>query len=116
MFLASFIAFSGSGVKAPDPNLISITSASTPSASFLDKMDEMISEVESTVAVTSRTAYIRLSAGARYSVWPMIAMRWSRTSCRNRSIPGWASKPGMLSSLSTVPPVCASPRPEIIGR
>ena len=40
--------------KAPEPTLTSITSASSPAASFLERMDAVISRIDSTVAVTSR--------------------------------------------------------------
>ena len=43
-------------MKAPLPTLTSSTSASTPSASFFDMMEEAISGIDSTVAVTSRSA------------------------------------------------------------
>ncbi len=74
-----------------------------------------MSGIDSTVAVASRNAYIFRSAGAISLVCPMRAhpMRsiWARA---------WASvsdvvNPGIASSLSSVPPVCPSPRPDIIG-
>ena len=47
---------SGVGMKAPEPTLTSITSASSPAASFLERIDAVISGIDSTVAVTSRAA------------------------------------------------------------
>ena len=44
----------------------------------------------STVAVTSRIEYSRLSAGARSAVWPMIAQPTVRTTRRNVTIGGSA--------------------------
>ena len=43
-------------IKAPLPVLTSRTSASSPAASFLERIEATISEMFSTVAVTSRTA------------------------------------------------------------
>ena len=50
-------------MNAPEPNLTSITSASSPAASFLDRIEATISGIDSTVPVTSRSAYSRRSAG-----------------------------------------------------
>ena len=47
---------SGSGSTAPLPNLMSSTSASSPAASFFERMDATMSGRQSTVAVTSRIA------------------------------------------------------------
>ena len=43
-------------MKAPSPTFTSSTIASAPAASFLDMIEEAISERWSTVAVTSRRA------------------------------------------------------------
>ena len=43
-------------MNAPLPTFTSSTSASMPSASFFDMIDEEISGIDSTVAVTSRSA------------------------------------------------------------
>ena len=51
-------------MNAPLPTFTSSTNASTPSASFLHMMDDAISGMDSTVAVTSRREYRRPSAGA----------------------------------------------------
>ena len=53
---ASTVAVSSDGAKAPEPTLMSMTSASSPAASFFDRIDAVISGMESTVAVTSRIA------------------------------------------------------------
>ncbi len=53
---ASLRAELKSFMKAPLPTLTSSTRASMPSASFLDMIDEAISGIDSTVAVTSRKA------------------------------------------------------------
>ena len=76
---ASSIVF----MNAPSPTLTSRTIASAPPASFLDMMLAAISETLSTVAVTSRSAYKRLSAGTRFALWPMIARPISRTWATN---------------------------------
>jgi len=60
-------------MNAPLPDLTSITSASRPAAIFFDKIDAVMSGIDSTVPVTSRIAYRRRSAGARSAVCPMIA-------------------------------------------
>ena len=51
-------------MNAPLPTLTSSTSASTPSASFFDMIEDEISGIDSTVPVTSRSAYSLRSAGA----------------------------------------------------
>jgi len=82
MLSARATDFSSVGMKAPLPVLTSITSASRPAASFLDRIEPVIMAIDSTVAVTSRTAYTRLSAGASCAVWPMMATPTSRTTSR----------------------------------
>jgi hypothetical protein len=49
-------AVSMSGRNAPEPTLTSSTSASVPSAIFLDMMEDAMSGIDSTVPVTSRRA------------------------------------------------------------
>ncbi|MNU05005.1 hypothetical protein D3C72_2496570 [compost metagenome] len=44
------------GMKAPEPVFTSRISAPRPAASFLDRIDAVISEMDSTVPVTSRMA------------------------------------------------------------
>ena len=53
---ASSRAWSSSGRKAPEPTLTSMTSASRPAASFLERIDATISGIDSTVPVASRIA------------------------------------------------------------
>ena len=53
---ASSEAFAGSDIKAPLPVFTSRTSADVPSAIFLLMIDDAISGIASTVAVTSRSA------------------------------------------------------------
>ena len=43
-------------MKAPEPVLTSMTSASTPAARFFDRIEAVIKGIDSTVAVTSRIA------------------------------------------------------------
>ena len=52
-------------MKAPEPTLTSRTKPLLQTASFLDIIEAAINGIESTVAVTSRKAYIFLSAGTR---------------------------------------------------
>ena len=59
-------------MKAARPTLMSITSAANPSAAFFDRIEPVISGVEAMRPVTSRIAYIRLSAGAISPVCPPI--------------------------------------------
>ncbi len=51
-------------MNAPDPNFTSRTSPDAPSAIFLLMIELAISGIDSTVEVTSRSAYSFLSAGA----------------------------------------------------
>ena len=82
---ASSRARSSAGINAPEPNLTSMTSASRPAASFLDRIEPTISGIDSTVPVASRIAYSRRSAGARRAVWPTIAQPTRATAARRRS-------------------------------
>ena len=75
-------------INAPLPNVTSCTRPTRPAASFFDKMDEVMSGMLSTVAVTSRMAYRRRSAGARSAVAPMIAQPTSRTTRRKVALSG----------------------------
>ena len=43
-------------MKAPEPLFTSITSAESPAASFFDRIEAVMSGIDSTVAVTSRIA------------------------------------------------------------
>ena len=103
---------SSSFMNAPEPVLTSSRIAPAPPASFLLMMLEAISAMSSTVAVTSRSAYIALSAGTRSAVCAHtarpIASTWAISSSPESSV----RMPGIASSLSSVPPVCPSPRPE----
>ena len=102
-------------MKAPDPTLTSSTIASVPAASFLDMMLEAIRGMLRTVEVTSRSAYIFLSAGTRFPDWPMTETPISLTISLNRPIGISTCVPGIDSSLSIVPPVCPSPLPLIFA-
>ena len=87
-----------------------------PSASFFDMIDDAISGSDSTVAVTSRSAYSRLSAGAIRAVWPIRQHAELVDELREVvDAAGRREKPGIDSSLSSVPPVWPSPRPDTIG-
>ena len=75
-------------------------------------IEDAISGIASTVAVTSRSAYNFLSAGAKPAPAAQIT---APQSCNTLSISSFdkdARQPGIDSSLSNVPPVCPKPRPE----
>jgi hypothetical protein len=56
-----------------------------------------------------------LSAGANSAVCPINESPICSNSARYSAIERFTRKPGIDSNLSNVPPVCPSPRPEIIG-
>lgn len=102
-------------LKAPEPNLTSRTRLSGFSASFLHIIDAVCKGIARTVAVTSRMAYIRRSAGAKSADGATMATPTLRSWSLNASMPSSTVKPLIDSSLSRVPPVWPSPRPLIIG-
>ena len=108
-------ASSSRSIKAPEPVFTSSTMVLAPEASFLDMMLLTIRGMESTVAVTSRRAYIFLSAGARLAVWPAMTKPTVSAISRKRSGLMAVEKPGKASSLSMVPPVWPRPRPDIFA-
>ena len=112
---ASSVPRSSSGRNAPLPRLTSSTSPFSPSASFLLMMLAAMSGMLSTVEVASRSAYIFWSAGAISCVWPSSAHPRRSTCARASASVSAVRKPGIASSLSSVPPVWPRPRPEIIG-
>ena len=112
---ANSSACSRSRMKAARPNLTSSTSADSPSAAFLDTIEEVIRGIDATVSVMSRMAYMRRSAGTRASLWPTMATPMPSTCSWMPSMLISTLNPGILSSLSKVPPVWPSPLPEIIG-
>ncbi len=112
---ASSRARSGVFMNAPDPDLTSSTRPRAPSAIFLLMIELAMSGIDSTVAVTSRSAYSLRSAGASVGV---AAHTTAPTSASWRSMSAMdssARQPGIDSSLSRVPPVCPRPRPDICG-
>ncbi len=102
-------------IKAPLPVLTSKTKPSKPPANFLERIEAVIRSMLSTVDVTSRTAYKRLSAGAIDALAPTMAQPALLTTSRNLRSLSCVLTPGMDSNLSNVPPVWPKPRPEIIG-
>ena len=86
-----------------------------PSAIFLDMIELAMSGIDSTVAVTSRRAYSLRSAGHSVSLAAQITAPTSRSWATIWSFGSVACQPGMASSLSSVPPVWPSPRPESWG-
>ena len=108
-------ARSRSCMNAPVPVLTSSTRAPVPSAIFLDMIELAMSGIDSTVPVTSRSAYSLRSAGARPSPAAAITAPTSASAAVSSSLPRLARQPGIDSSLSRVPPVCPRPRPDSIG-
>ena len=92
-------------INAPLPTFTSSRMASAPAAIFFDMMLEAIRGRLSTVAVTSRRADSFLSAGHRFPDCPMMLSPVRFTISKNSSRGISVRRPGMLSSLSTVPPV-----------
>ena len=115
MVRARIRASSGVFMKAPLPTFTSSTSASSPSASFLDMIDELMSGIDPTVAVVSRRAYSTRSAGTMFLDCPAITSPLLSTDRMNSAGLNAVRKPLIDSSLSSVPPVCPKPRPDIIG-
>ena len=92
-------------MKAPLPHLTSRTMQSSGRASFLLIMLDAISGILSTVAVTSRSAYNFLSAGASAALCPTTAIPYFSTISFNFSGEISVLKPWIDSNLSIVPPV-----------
>ena len=112
---ASFSASCSFFINAPSPTLTSSTIPSAPVASFLLIIDEHISGMLSTVAVAFLKAYSFLSAGTREPVCPATAKPTFFTAAIKSPNSIEVENPGIDSSLSIVPPVCPSPRPDIFG-
>ena len=72
-------------MNAPRPNLTSSTIASAPAAIFFDITLDAIKGIDGTVAVTSRSAYMALSAGTMRGDCAATAMPISRTWRMNRA-------------------------------
>ncbi len=102
-------------MNAPLPTFTSSTSAPVPSAIFLLMIDEAISGIDSTVPVTSRRAYSFASAGARPEPAAQMTAPTSSSWASISALDRLARQPGMDSSLSSVPPVWPSPRPDSCG-
>ena len=109
--LASSIVF----IKAPEPTFTSKQKASVPSATFFERMLEVISGIDSTVPETSRKAYKSLSAGTTLSVCPIIEKPQVSIVFLNSSTVKFVRYPSIDSNLSRVPPVYPKARPAIIG-
>ena len=112
---ASASASSGDFMNAPAPAFTSSRIRSVSTASFFDITLAAISGIDGTVAVASRSAYSLPSAGTSRGDWAATAHPTSRTwrviASGSRSV----RSPGIDSSLSSVPPVCPSPRPESLA-
>ena len=86
-----------------------------PPASFLLIILDTISGMQPTVAVTSRRAYSFLSAGSRLLSAPITQTPCSFAMRINSLCSREVLYPGIVSSLSMVPPVCPRPLPLIIA-
>ena len=113
--LASFSACSLFFIKAPLPQVTSITILLAPDAIFLLIMLEAISGILSVQLIVSLNAYNFLSAGARLRVCPIKLIPIFLTLFLNVSISNPVVYPGIDSSLSIVPPVKPSPLPDILA-
>ena len=78
-------------------------------------IEDAISGMLSTVAVTSLNAYSFLSAGAISADCPITANPISFTILKKSSSAKAVFKPGIASNLSIVPPVNPNPRPLILA-
>ncbi len=112
---ASSLALSSFFMKAPEPTLTSSTRPSAPSATFFPMIDPAIRGMDSTVPVTSRSAYSLRSAGASPSVGAQTTAPTEFSCATISAVVRRARHPGMDSSLSRVPPVWPRPRPESWG-
>ena len=102
-------------MNAPLPVFTSSSTRSVPIASFFDITLAAINGTDGTVAVASRSAYRAPSAGTRSAVCAATAEPTSSTWRSNVSGSRSVRRPGIDSSLSRVPPVCPSPRPESLA-
>src|SRR5918992_1202706 len=102
-------------MNAPEPTLTSSTSAPVPSAIFFDMIELAMSGIDSTVLVTSRGAYSLRSAGASPLPAAQTTTPVARSTSSISAVDRDARQPGIDSSLSKVPPVCPSPRPDSCG-
>ena len=110
-FLASLMFF----IKAPLPQVTSITILFAPDAIFLLIMLEAISGILSVQLIVSLRLYIFLSAGAKFKVCPIRLIPIFFTFSLNCSTEMFVLYPGIDSNLSIVPPVKPSPLPDIFA-
>ena len=102
-------------MNAPEPAFTSSRIRSVRTASFFAITLAAMRGTEGTVAVASRRAYSAPSAGTSCGVWAATAHPMSATCRRSSSGVRSVRTPGMDSSLSSVPPVCPSPRPDSLA-
>ena len=112
---ASSRARPSSFMKAPLPTLTSSTRAPVPSAIFFDMIELAIRGIDSTVPVMSRRAYSLRSAGARSGPAALITAPEVRSTSLTSSGVSVDRQPGIVSILSSVPPVWPRPRPAVWG-
>ena len=115
MASASSWADPASFMNAPDPTLTSSTRADVPSAIFFDMIELAMRGIDSDgardVAERVELAIGRRQAGPGRADHGPDARSWATISAGVR----WARQPGMVSILSSVPPVWPSPLPESWG-
>jgi hypothetical protein len=103
-------------MKAPSPTFTSRTIASAPAASFFDMIDEAMSGTMSTVAVhVAERRRASCPPGTRVAGLADDREADRRAPARTKASSYRArhGSPGIDSSLSRVPPVWPSPRPDI---
>eukprot|EP00042_Codosiga_hollandica_P048945 m.559474 g.559474 ORF g.559474 m.559474 type:complete len:332 (+) comp57774_c0_seq1:107-1102(+) len=105
MLSASARASSSVFMKAALPTFTSSTRELSPSATFFETIEELMSGMDSTVDVISRIAYRILSPGTSVFVWPTMQQPTLAMICDICATLCSTLKPGMDSSLSRVPPV-----------
>ena len=113
--IASFSASSMFFIKAPLPQVTSSTILLAPEAIFLLIILDAISGMLSVQLIVSLSAYIFLSAGAKFIVCPIKLIPIFLTFSINLSSDTFVLYPGIDSSLSIVPPVIPNPLPDIFA-
>ena len=110
--VAKFTASCAVRMKAPDPTFTSKTIAPAPPAIFFETIEAAMRPMLGTLPVRSRSAYSFLSAGTSRSLWAAIAQPMRSICAANAFGERSVRTPGIASSLSSVPPVWPSARPD----
>ena len=109
------VASSASAMYAPSPKVTSRAMAPAPPAMARLMTDAATRPDEGVVAVASRSSASRRSAGVSRALGAATAMPTSRTWRTKRASGRSASKPGIASSLSMMPPAWPSPRLPVVA-